>query len=208
MTFAEIQADVRRQLNESGTSFWTDQDVKDSLNEGYAEIADATEFYEREAPLSLLGRRTYYDLTSVIADTILTPRHVQNTETQQWLVQTDPRELDEKTYVQWELTEGPPQKWFIRGNWWLGLFPKQASDSSRLRLYFSSIPDALSDDDDVPAFPREFHRGLVSFACSDLMSDQRETTKALEFWKDYKDFEERLKLFTDGRQAIARKVRM
>ena len=208
MTFAELQSAVRLQLKDSGTTFFTDQDIKDALNEGYAELADATEFYERQANLPLLAGRGYFDLTSVLPDTFLSCRHVYNTTTSQWLIETDAFQMDMESYGQWEIVTGEAQKYILRGHWWLGIWPHEETDTSNLRIYYTSIPAAMELSTDEPAILREFHPGLVHFACSDLHSQQRETAKAVEYWKEYKEIEERLKLFVEGRQQIAGRRRL
>lgn len=123
MTFGQMKAAVRRKLNESSATFWTDQDIEDALNDAYAEMADATEFYERQATIDLLPSRTYYDLTSVLPDTFLSPRRAYNVTTSRWLDPTDPLDQDRHTDSQWELTSGQPERYMLRGNWWLGVWP-------------------------------------------------------------------------------------
>lgn len=205
MTFAELQADVRRKLNESSATFWTDQDIKDALNEAYEEMGDATEFYERQATLIMLAKRTYYDLTSLLPDTFLSPRRCWNTITQRWARPTDPLDQDLHTSVQWELTNGPPEAYFIRGNWWLGVWPRSASDAdSSLRFYYTAIPARMSASTDVPGFPQEFHPGIVALALSDLLAQERETRKALGYWNTGQEYGHALRAHVEGRQRIAK----
>lgn len=204
MTFAQMQAETRRQLNESSVVFWTDQDIKDAINEGMDELADIAEYYERQATLPMLAGRSYYDLTSVLPDTVLSPRHIWNTTTQRWLEQVDTLQMD-GGYRQWELVHGEPEKFVIRGHWWLGAWPKRDTDSSSLRLYYTGIPDHLSASTDVPPFPQEFHMGPVEFALSDLNSQQRETKRAVKHWNEFMSYAARLKAYADQRASIPRR---
>lgn len=204
MTFGEMQSDVRRKLNEAPATFWTDQDIKDALNEALEEVADATEYYERQATIPMLHGRTYYDLTSLLPDTFLSPRRGWNTTTQRWLRPTDARNQDEHTYVQWELTYGPPNSYLLRGNWWMGVFPRSSDDSSsKIRLYYTAIPPRMSASTDEPAFPQEFHPGIVNLAISDLLSQDRETAKAISYWTSGQGYVEGLRAHVEGRQHLA-----
>jgi hypothetical protein len=215
MTFGEMQDRTRTRLNELTSAFFSDDDIQTSLNEGYAELADATEFYEREAMVPLLKWRTYYDLSLILPDTFLSPRRAYNPRTSRWMIPTDDREMDFHTFVQWELTKGEPEKYLMRGNWWLGVFPKPDRDSEGLRLIYSAIPSDMTDDDEEPVdIPREFHQGIMYYAISDLMSQQRETVKAIRFWgapdingnypaNTYKGVETKLKAYVDGRTKLA-----
>jgi hypothetical protein len=214
MTFGEMQDRTRTRLNEQTSAFFSDDDIQTSLNEGYAELADATEYFEREAMVPLIKRHTYYELPLILPDTFLSPRRIYNPRTSKWLVPTTPRELD-KEWAQWEAVDGEPEKYFLRGNWWLGVFPRPTKDSEGLRLIYTGIPPTMSDDDEEPvAIPREFHPGVIYYAISDLMSQQRETAKAIRYWgapdvsgnypaNTYKGVEANLKAYTEGRTQLA-----
>lgn len=203
MNFGQMQTEVRRRLNESTTVFFSDQDVKDALNEGYAQMADVTEFYERYVNIPMLSKRTYYDLTHIITETFLSPRRVFNTTTNRWLDPTDPFDMDYHTYVQWELVQGQPEKCFMRGNWFLGVWPKPSGDLGQLRFYHTAIPDAMSRSTDEPEFPREFRQGVIDYALCELLADQKETAKAMLHYAAYETYEKGLKAYVEGRTTIA-----
>ncbi len=204
MNFGEMQTKVRRRLNELTTVFYSDDDVKNAINEGYQEMADATEFYEREAMVPMLKKRTYYDLKPILPNTFLSPRRIYNIETNRWLDPTDPRELDYHTYVRWELVEGAPEKYFLRGNWWMGVFPRPTKDSLGLRFYFTAIPPQFVESREEPEFPQEYHEGLISFALSDLLAPERESSKALMHWTSYLKYQNDLQQYVNQRVGIAK----
>jgi hypothetical protein len=204
MTLGEMKSEVRRRLNESGTAFYSDADIAASLQEGLDEMADIAEYSEREASVGLLTGRTYYDLQSVLPDTFLSPRRIYNSTTSRWLTPTDPRDQDEHTFVQWELTYGEPVRYLLRGNWWLGVWPRQSNDTGKLRVYYTDIPAPLTDTES-PSFPRDFHPGITDYAIFDLLCQQRETEKALTYWKSFLDYADGLMKHVQGRQRIPRR---
>lgn len=203
MNFGQMQSEVRTRLNESTTAFYTDADIAAALNEGLAEMADATEFYERVANITLQIDRTWYDLSSILPDTFLSPRRIWNSVGNWWLIPTTVRDLDSKLAL-WETPHGQPNEYVLRGNWWLGVFPKTATDQSGLRVAYTAIPPDMSNDSDEPGFPREFHFGLVEYALFDCLSQQRETQKALGYWKSYKGYEAALRQWVEKRQSLDR----
>ncbi len=176
MTFGEMQSILRTKLNEASATFWTDQDVKDALNEAYEEIADATEFYERQATIPLLTGRTYYDLTSLLdADTFLSPRRGFNTATNKWFVPTDARAQDTQTYVQWELTQAAPKNYFMRGNWWLGVWPKPNDDVSyKMRMYYTAIPPSFDVLELITFAPQTYVQAITDYVQSRQGLDRQE----------------------------------
>ncbi len=204
MNFRELQTRIRRRLNEAGVTYFTDDDIKSSINEGYQELADATEFYEREAMIRMIKGHTYYNLIYNLEDTFLSPRRAQNVTTQQWLEPTTTLELDRHTYSSWETVRGEPQKHWLRGNWWYGVFPKPTSESVGMRLIYTAIPPQMEDDDEEPEqIPLEFHLGIAEYAESDLYAQMRETKKALAHWQRFETFVDRLKAYVEGRTQRA-----
>lgn len=199
-----MQTEVFRRLHESSSSpvFWTATDVKAALNDGLEEISDSTEWYERQTTMNLWSGRTYQSLLGILPETTLAVRRIFNNQTNRWLIPEDVRDLDERTYVQWENNQGEPQRWLIRGLWWLGIWPKPNGDSGTLRLYASSIPAAMSADSDEPAFPKEYHQGLIEYALYDLLAQDGESKLALGRWQAYLVFEEGLRQYVEGRQKI------
>ena len=205
MNFGQMQLEVRTRLDEASAVFWTDQDIKDSLNEGLAEMADETDYHECYANVMLAPNRTYYDLTTLLPNTFLSPRRIYNTTTSRWLIPSGYRELDESRGGQWEDTQGPPNWYWFRGFWWLGVYPKEETDTRALRVVFTGIPDPMVLDVDEPDMPREFHFGLVEYALFDCHAQQRETKKALKFWKSFTGYQEDFRKYVDKRLALDRK---
>lgn len=211
MTFGELQAEVLRRLGDSSSApeYFTASDVKASLNDAYTEMSDASEWYERNAVLKTLSNRTYYDLRGVLgAETFLGFRSAFNNTTRRWLDLMNVRELDEQVFQQWENVTGEPESVFLRGLWWLGTFPKQASDTGSLKVYFSGLPPELKADSDQPGFPEEFHEGLIEYALGDLFSQDWETRKAVIHFNAYSEIERALTAWVDGRIAKDRISRL
>ncbi len=210
MTFGEMQSLCRLKLNEVSATFWSDDDIKDAINEGYAEMADVTEFYERQATIPLLTGRTYYDLTSVLdGDEFLSPRRAWNNATYRWFVPSDYRDLDQHTYVQWELNRGGPRNIFLRGIHWIGTWPKATDDVTyKMRFYYTAIPPKFVSDRDEPIFPGEFHMGIVELALADLLGQERETASALKHWQTGQWYIQQVDDHVKKRQAIARQDAM
>jgi hypothetical protein len=206
MNFLEMKTEVFRRLNESASSpvFWEDADVEDALNEGLEELSDSTEWYETYSVIGLLSNLQYYDLRTLLSGTFLTPRSVQNQQNSRWMNYCTLRDLDFRTTRQWEAVTGEPEKVFLRGLWWLGTFPRSASDSGYLKFWHTAIPQPLVEDADTPEFPEEFHRALVEYAIYDLLCQDGETRKAMAHWAKYGAIEQSFNLYVQRRMTIDR----
>ena len=195
-----MQSEVRIRLNEASANFWSDDDIDSSLNEGLAELADATGFYERMTNISLLSNRTYIDLRDLVSDTFLAPKRAINTTTGKWLIPSTVRTQDRRS-SQWEKTATEPEDMFMRGLWWIGFYPKPPQDDGLIRLYFTAIPPAMEDDTDEPEIPEEYHLGITAYAIYDLLAQDAETKKALFWWAEYQAYEAKLYDYVQGRIA-------
>lgn len=200
MTFTQLQAEVRARLDEATANFYSDQDVKDALNEAYQEMADESEWYERNATIALTANAVYYDLSSasILTDEFLSLRWCYNTQTTRWLEPSSVYDLD-RQYRAWENTTGAPDYFFMRGLWNVGLYPKPAATSGTVRLYYSAVPAALSAGGDTPSFHQEFHLGLVEYALYDLYGQDAETKEALRHWQQYRGYADGLRAWVQGR---------
>lgn len=197
-----MHEDVARRLAEmTGRVFWSDADIDTALNDGYAELSDATEWFEAYLEVPLLNNRPYYDLRTVIGDTFLAIRPGYDEQTSRWLVPTAIRQFDAHDR-RWERVTGEPQRVVMRGLWWVGYWPRvQADTSGLIKQYYVGLPPPMVEDDDEPGFPEAFHLGCVEYAMADLFSQDAETTLALAAWDAYLATEAGLQAWVDDRAS-------
>lgn len=208
MDFSTMQTEVFRRLEESSSSpvFWTLAQIKESINKGYREIADATEYYEVNDTVPLTTAVYAYDLTDAsysFSPTILTVKACYNNQTKRWMTSGTVRDWDAE-FWQWEHAVGEPVQFTIRGLWWLQFDRAVSSTAGTVTVYYTAIPTDLSANSDTPGFPQEFHLALVDYAIYDLLCQDREPKKALFYFERYKARQEALKRYVDQRTGIDR----
>ena len=174
----------RRMAEANGRVRWSASDITTALNLGYAEVSDATEWFEQHLVVDLLWDRPWYDLLHIIGENILSLRPAFNETMNQWLVMTTSRFLDGRDR-RWERVQGEPQRMLRKGWRWLGLFPRVQADSGTIKLYFTALPDPMVDDTDQPGFPDQFHMTCVDWACADLFAQDGEAALAERSWAAY-----------------------
>jgi hypothetical protein len=203
VNFCDLKTDTFRRLNESSSApvFWTEADVEVALNEGYAEISDETEGYERWLTVDLLANRPYYDLRNILPRDVLSVRAAFNNQTSRWL--TPSRVIDlEGGDRRWERRTGQAERLFLRSPWWLGYWPRSGVDSGTIKQYYTALPDPMVEDDDEPWFSAVFHLGLVEYALAELWAQDAESDKALASWNGYLGYETALQSWVDGRAGV------
>lgn len=188
MTFGELQTDVFRRLEESGSSpdFWALAEVKQALQEAWQDLARVTEWYRSRCTIPVQDDIVYYDLRDWYPEEVIKIRSIWDYSTERWLVPSSWQEL-QAGYHRWEAVTGHPERFFMRGNFALGTWPKttETLNSVMLDVQTVAIPPVLGPDDYEIPFPNEFHEALTLYAVYDLKSQEGEAELALAFFGEY-----------------------
>jgi len=184
LTLSDIRSRVRTRF-EAGAVRWPDAEVNAAINDGIAELSEATRYFERWVSVPLKGGRTYYDLRGLTPETVMSVTAVEHLAGVRWLA---PNALCDMTYDEWEKTTGNPISWFVRGAWWLGIWPRPSADLDEwVRVYYTAVAPSLTEDGQEPAqLPDEFVPALEEYAVYELQLREGETDKALFWWGKYK----------------------
>lgn len=203
MDLLEMREETKSHIRESGCQgvFFTDREVDDAVNAGYMELSDAAEWFEEYLNIDLLKNRPYYDLFNIIGPFFLSVKPAFESQSNRWLFPSTVRALDDGDR-RWERSTNLPQRIFMRGIRWLGLWPKTNVDGDGTyptKVYYTRLPEFLCEVTDEPGFPQTYHIGCVHFARAQLLAQDGETKLAMEAWADYLKVEDDLKLWVNER---------
>ncbi len=202
MTFLEIQQEISRRLAEvQGRVFWSAGEIKTAANDGYMEISDQSEWYEKWVDIPLYNDHAYYDLRTVVGGDLLSVKPGFDRQTNRWLIPSTVRQLDSRDR-RWERVTGEPQRIFLRGLWWLGFYPRIQTDAGVIKQYYTALPPVLVEDWDEPGFPETFHDALIEFALADLWAMDGEATLADTAWAVYLQREAELIAWMGHRASV------
>lgn len=218
MDFSELQNAVFQELGEDSASpaFWTVDDVKTALNDGYAEIADYAECCENTYDITMTSFDRYAQLYATVqfppgVPLIFTPQILQitkayNNDTRLWLQPTTVKSLD-ATDPNWELASGAPTLYLLRGTYFFGVWPFPNSNTS-ITLYTLEVPHGAGYNDlplmldaDTPTFPADYHRALVWYAVYELLCQDAEYKKAMVYYEQYLALADALRKWTSNRAS-------
>lgn len=202
MTLAEMKTAVYRRLRESSSApvYFTDAQITQAINDGYAELSDETNWDERRTTMDLLNDRPYYDARTTLGDSFLAVGAAFNETTTRWLVPLAVSRLDLQDR-RWETVTGEPTALVTHGLWWLGYWPRVQVDSGTVQQYWTALPDDLEDDEDEPGFPEPFHVGCVDFAVADLQAQDGQARQTLTAWAAYVERETALQAWVQNRAS-------
>lgn len=200
MTFSELRAEVFRRLREesSGPVIWAQADVDGAINEGYAEISDATEWNEKYKTIDILDRQRYYDMRTVVGRGFLMYGPAYNNTTSRWMTPISHRHISEGD-SRWEQRLTEPEYVLARSLWWLGYWPIKTAEVGSIKQYYVGLPEELDEDSDEPGIHSSFHYGIIEFALADLFAQLPSADLAWAHWKSYLEYEEKFRQWRDRR---------
>jgi hypothetical protein len=203
LTLGDIRSRVRTRFEAASSTRWSDADINAAINDGLGELSEVTRYFERVVSIPLKANRTYYDLWGLTPEAALSVTAVQHLAGVRWL---EPISLSDVPYNEWEETTGTPSAWFVRGLYWLGIFPHPTSDLDEwVRVYYTGVAPTLAEDGEEPAqLPDEFVPALEEYALYELQQREGETQKALFWWAKYKEREKSLEQHMAHRVSTAR----
>lgn len=178
MTRDQIAAKIQTNLNDAGVLYTAD-DLNDSLQDGYSEVAAFTGCIYKVASIDLVANLSYYDFGSLISD-FFAVTAIFNTNTKQWLSPTNLKVL-ESIREDWELAVGNPFLFWPVNFRFVALYPRMTSALGSLYVVYRAQADVLTASSE-PAIPLEQQAILENYTTSDLLEQAEEFTKAqLEF---------------------------
>lgn len=206
VTLAQLRERVRERFEHDSTVRWTDSDIDAAINAGLGELSEGAGFYESSIAVDLKHGRTYYDLRAIMPYTAIKITRICDSGNE-WLEPTAPRLLGRR---EWERSEGEPDHWFLRGLFWLGLYPKPNADTTDgITIYYTEVhPLLTSDGDTLQQLPDSAADCLVDYALYDLYAQEGETQKALSLWQSYQEGETALRQLVERRVVRPRLGRM
>lgn len=187
MTFGDAKFKVRENLYDYGITYFSPEDVSDSIQDAYDEIVVYSECYEKWIDLSVsqINAQPWFRITDLIPDyyRIL---GIYNRQTDMSVDLLADR--DEDYYkLDWQNSStGSVLTGIINGTDWIGL-PNFYADPQykHMRIYYVAQAPKLSLDTDKFRIMHEFTKLIELYSTADLLEQNQEYIKATAYWKEY-----------------------
>lgn len=184
---------------------WKDVDIILAINEGLDDLSEVSRFYERHVSVPVGNLRTYYDLRGWLPESALGVTSVWSDVIEDWLFPCSVSQLR----TRWEQSTGPSRQFFMRGLFWMGVWPKPETASGTLRVYFSGFaPHFLHGQSVLRDLPDDYVVALEEYAIYSLAADDGESTRALRHFEDYAKKALELADHVERRTVTARRISM
>ena len=196
MTTLTVIAKIKKELDDQGI-FYTDEDIFDSLQDGYDELALTTECIEKVVSVAF-PLTAYVDMVSIIPD-YFKVFAIYNPNRKEFLTPVGFKHL-ESISDKWETESGTPQ-WFVPIDFkYIALYPYYtvAPTQNMYVFYSAQAPDFTSSS--TLELPSNHQSCLEDYVVGDLLEQGLEFKKSLRIYQDYIKGVARIKLEMNIRQ--------
>jgi len=182
MTRKQIADKVRDNLNDLGITYYLIDDINDSIQDGYNEVAVYAECIEKNTSITLAPDTVYYDLSILIPD-YYRIMFVYHNKFNFFLTPTPDREMISGDSY-WELANTQERSYTIIGPKYLGISGTSSNPVGSLRIDYKAQADILTDNI-APKILPAFQQLLEDYATGDMLDQNQEYTKAGKYWGNY-----------------------
>lgn len=179
----QIVTAVRQNLDDEGVgTFYSEDDLNDSIQDGYDEVAVLTECVENAAQVNFQSELTFYDFASLLTGYIRIFA-IWNNNTNRWLDPISENELSELR-DDWEISNSEPTNYCTESPRYIALFPRPLVASGYMICFYKQQADILIGTS-VPQIPVEHDDVLELYATADLLDQTQEYAKAVKYFQEY-----------------------
>lgn len=201
MTRDQIAARVRFNLNDSGITFYSADDINDSLQDGYNEVVALARTIEATATLNLTANLSYYNFSTLITN-YLHVVAIYNNVTLQWLDYLPLKVLQELD-ARWEIRSGQPKFFTVLDDSYVALYPKVTTTAGTMLVVYKAMANTLVGAT-APTIPDSHQIILEHYSTMDLLEQDEEFVKAQEWMDEYFNQLKELRSQMTNRNAVDR----
>jgi hypothetical protein len=188
MNRAQLRADVRSNLYDSGITFYDDDSINQSLQDAYDKIASECYCIIKSVAVNQVPNQPYYDFKTLGVSDYLGTIAIFNLSTNFWLRDDVSLRDFDRLRRDWEKWEGQPQFWTPHSLKYVAVAPNlSAVTTEQFTLWYWAIAPTFVLDTDVPLVAADMQTLLEYYATADKLEDAEESTKASIWWKAYAD---------------------
>lgn len=185
MTRAIVKERVLKNLNDAGAVYFTADDLNDSIQDAYDDIAALSQCLVASVTLSWLANETYYYFESLGATDFLSVLAIYNHNTKRFLDDSISLTQFDRIRDDWEIWNGQPEYWAPHTFASAAIVPRLAAATGQYTLYYSKQAPVMTLDTDSFVFTKLAEDLVEHYVTADMLEQAEEFVKASTYWKDY-----------------------
>lgn len=193
----DIQNRIQQQLN--NTTYYTIDDMNQSIQDGLDEIVPFTGAILKSAELSFVANLSYYDMITLLGDYVGVYA-IFNSVIHRWMTPLSIRKFAQSR-PDWEASIGTPFYFSAINHRYVTIYKKPSAAYGKMFIYYVASAPTLGDATVIP-LPEDHITALNEYCYSDLWEQQQEFTKATSMLQSYiKNLDELRVLIANKRNA-------
>lgn len=210
-TRGQVKSEVQTNLTDLNINFYSDNDLNNSIQDGYDEIVQLTQCIQKKVTLNWISNLSYYNFRAMGVDDYLGTIAIMNNVTNLWLRDDLSLKDFDRIRRDWETWIGTVLWWapsdpdniaicpkmfaseILYGAYDAGSFDTGSYDVNNsalinlgsFTLYYWALAPALISDTDTFLIANDKSTALTRYATADLLEQAQEYNKASTFWQPY-----------------------
>jgi hypothetical protein len=180
VTRDDLAGRVRTTLDDSGVTFFSADDINDSVQDAYDEYISLVRPLEGVATINFLANTTFYNLESSITD-LLSVMAIYNTNTKKWMDFKGIQFYQEWNY-EWQKQSGEPRWFTILDVRWSAIVPRLNTATGGMDIVYKKRAPTLLAATELTTVEDQT---LEWYCLADLLAQAEEYQKSLIYYQDY-----------------------
>lgn len=176
---------ILKNLNDAGATFFTSDDLNDSIQDAYDDIVALSQCLVSSVQLNWQNELTYYYFKNLAVTDYLHTIAIFNHNTNRFLCDNASlREMD-KFRDDWEIWNGQPEYWIPHTFESVAIVPRPLIATGQFTLYYAKKAPVITLDATDFLFTKHANDLIEEYVTADLLEQAEEFMKAAPFWKSY-----------------------
>ena len=206
MTRLQAISKIRQNLDDLGVTFYSVDDINESIQDAYDEIVVYTECLEKLTSLNWLSNYTYYDFSTLIPDYYRLVKIFNNNNNR--FIEASNARYNTSYRQDWEITSGTPTDFTLLGPKLVGFAGRSANATGSFKVWYKAKAPTITNDNHVFLINDNFIELIEFYTTADLLEQNEEFSKAGAQWQQYdvmlEKYREKIQLLAKSDRVFTR----
>ena len=187
-TRAQAKADIQDNLVDFAGNFFSDDDLNQSVQDAYTDIAICTQCIQENVTLNWVTDLSYYNFVNLGVTDYLGTIGIFNNVTNLWLRDDLSLKDFDRIRRDWETWIGTPLFWAPSDPANIAIAAKYSGIGlGTFKLYYWCVAPTLTADGQTFLIASDMTTLITSYCTADLLEQLQEYTKAQDYWDKYNE---------------------
>jgi hypothetical protein len=205
MTRDQAASKIRRNLNDLGITYYSENDLNESIQDGYDEIVVFCECIEARYDVPFVNNTTYYNLRNTVPNYYRIIK-IRDIDKNRFL---DPASARGENFYRddWEIVNSDPREFVIAGPDYVGMSGRSSVATGSFTVFYKATAETLGPNS-VLRISDKFINLIIDYCTADLLEQNEEYQKAARYWDKYEpaleDYRRKIQLLANSDREFTR----